>query len=172
MPGDHQVLAGPGAGDEEHAPFTLDVEAVRALVVGGRGDGGRRWYVALADADRSDTAELQPLHPVHGRDRNLTVSRRTLGKRDSRNSRRGERGHCLVDEHNGPGRDPDLSRLYVAVQPALHDGYEVLHLGRPGGRTMQGGRRVVDLGAAPRQGIQVLVVDREEDDPMHRAGSR
>lgn len=78
MPGNQQVLSGTGAGDEKQAPLALDVEIMRALIIGGRGDGGRRWHLVLANADHGDTAKLQPFHPVHGRDCHFTVPRGTL----------------------------------------------------------------------------------------------
>lgn len=122
---------------------------MRALIFGGRRNGGRRWHVVLTDADHSDTAELQSLHAVHGRQRHLAVSGRTVCEGNSRNAGTGERANRLVDERAGPSRYPDLPRLHAAVEPAPHHRREVLHLGLSGACTMQDRGRAVDVGTAP-----------------------
>lgn len=98
VPGDHELLARPRACDEQQATLALQVQVVADLILVRGCDGCCRRDVVLLDTDDGDATELQTLHPVHRRHRDLVGPWGALGERDHADTCRGEVPYGLVDK--------------------------------------------------------------------------
>jgi len=113
------VVAGPGAGNEQHRAFPLEVLFAEKGVVGCGGERGRGGNRAVFHADDSDGLEFKALHAVHRPDPDLGGAVRR-GGRQGGNPQRLERVTGQLGEVAGPGGDAEGVGFDPGIQPGAH----------------------------------------------------
>jgi len=117
--GDVEVVAGTGAGHEQHQAFPLEVLFAEKEVFGCGGESGRAGNRAVFHADDSDGLEFKALHAVHRPDPDLGGAVRR-GGRQVGNPQRLERVPGQLGEVAGPRGDAEGVPFDPGIQPGAH----------------------------------------------------
>nr|WP_246023931.1 hypothetical protein [Nocardia yunnanensis] len=147
MPRDHQLLASTGARDEEKASFPLQIERVSMGVILDRGEGGSDRHMVVVHTGDNHAAEFQPLHAVHGSERNFVLGFAFPGQQMSANRLGFKAFRDLLGSPFGARGDADLLRCNAVLDPGLDCIHYVVELGGLGGEAGRLRRRAVDFGS-------------------------